>query len=59
VLSLLLLNVLGAFDNISHKRLLYNLRKQRVNERIVKWIASFLSDRQTRIAIDGYKLEEY
>ena len=59
MLSLLLLNVLGAFDNISHKRLLYNLRKQRVNERIVKWIASFLSDRQTRIAIDGYKLEEY
>lgn len=59
VLSLLLLDVSGAFDNVSHVRLLHNLRKRRVDERIVRWIASFLSDRRTRIAIDGYESEEY
>jgi ribonuclease HI len=59
VLSLLLLDVSGAFDNVSHKRLLHNLRKRRVDERIVRWIASFLSDRRTKIAIDGYESEEY
>ena len=59
VLSLLLLDVSGAFDNVSHKRLLHNLRKRRVDERIVRWIASFLSDRRTRIVIDGYESEEY
>ncbi|KAJ6436234.1 reverse transcriptase [Purpureocillium lavendulum] len=32
VASLLLLDVSGAFDNISHRRLLHNLRKRRVDE---------------------------
>ena len=59
VLSLLLLDVSGAFDNVSHKRLLHNLRKRKVDERIVRWIASFLSDRHTRITIDGYISNEY
>ncbi len=59
VLSLLLLDVSDAFDNVSHKRLLHNLRKRKVDERIVQWTASFLSDRRTRIAMDGYESEEY
>jgi hypothetical protein len=59
VLSLLLLNVFSAFDNVSHKRLLHNLRKQKVDERIVRWITSFLSNRRTRISIDGYESAEY
>lgn len=59
VLSLLLLDVSGAFDNVSHKRLLHNLRKRKVDERIVKWIASFLSDRRTRIIVDGFESKEY
>ncbi|EFY94018.2 zinc knuckle [Metarhizium robertsii ARSEF 23] len=32
VASLLLLDVSGAFDNISHKRLLHNLRKRRIDD---------------------------
>lgn len=35
VASLLLLDVSDAFGNVSHTRLLYNLRKRRVNERTV------------------------
>jgi exonuclease III len=42
VASLLLLGVSGAFDNVSHKRLLHNLRKRRIDEKTVRWIASFL-----------------
>jgi hypothetical protein len=41
VASLLLLDVAGAFDNVSHKRLLHNLRKRKVDENTVRWIASF------------------
>jgi hypothetical protein len=59
VASLLLLNVLGAFNNVSHARLLHDLRKRRVDEKTVKWIASFLSDRHTSIAIDGFQSQKY
>jgi len=59
VASLLLLDVSGAFDNVSHKRLLHNLRKRKVDEHTVRWIASFLSDRHTHILVDGFKSQEY
>jgi hypothetical protein len=59
VASLLLLDVSGAFDNVSHERLLHNLRKRRIDEKTVTWIASFLKDRRTRIMIDGYKSTGY
>jgi hypothetical protein len=50
----LLLDVSGAFDNVLHTRLLHNLRKRQVDKKTVKWIASFLSNRHTSIAIDGF-----
>jgi ribonuclease HI len=59
VASLLLLDVSGAFDNVSHTRLLHDLRKRRVDEKTVKWIASFLSNRHTSIAIDGFRSTAY
>ena len=59
VASLLLLDVSGAFDNVSHARLLHNLRKRKIDERTVRWIASFLSDRHTRIRIDGFTSTQY
>ena len=54
VASLLLLDVSGAFDNVSRQRLLHNLRKRRVNPTLVRWIDSFLSDRSSTL-----KLQEY
>jgi len=54
VASLLLLDVSGAYDNVSHERLLHNLRKRRVGPKIVGWTASFLSGRSTTL-----KLREY
>jgi ribonuclease HI len=54
VASLLLLDVSGAFDNVSRRRLLHNLRKRRINQSLVGWIDSFLSDRSSTL-----KLQEY
>ena len=59
VASLLLLDVSGAFDNVSHERLLHDLRTRRVDEKLVKWIASFLSERRTRIMMDDFTSEEH
>jgi hypothetical protein len=59
VASLLLLDVSGAFDNVSHQRLLHNLRKRKIDEKTVLWIASLLEDRYTRISVDGFKTERH
>jgi hypothetical protein len=54
VASLLLLNVSGAFDNVSRRRLLHNLRKQQVNKILIGWIDSFLNNWSSTL-----KLQEY
>ncbi len=53
VASLLSLDVAGAFDNVSHERLLHNLRMRRTPTFITKWVASFLLDRKTSITLGG------
>ncbi|EDN02399.1 predicted protein [Histoplasma mississippiense (nom. inval.)] len=57
VASLLLLDVTGAFDHVSHPRLLHNLRKRRMDEKIVGWVASFLQSRTTTIQLREYTTE--
>ena len=55
--SLLLLDVSGAYDNVSHERLLHNLRKRRVSKKICTMggmVASFLSDRSTTLKMQEY-----
>ena len=44
VTSLLMLDVSGAFNNVSHQRLLHNLRKRRIPLNMISWIGSFLQD---------------
>ncbi len=53
VASLLSLDVAGAFDNVSHERLIHNLRSKRVPSFIVKWTESFLQERATSITLGG------
>jgi ribonuclease HI len=48
VVTMLLLDVAGAYDNAQHARLLHNLKKRRLGY-FVPWIESFLSNRSTRI----------
>jgi exonuclease III len=59
VASLLLLDVSGAFDNVSHERLLHNLRTRRVDEKLVRWLASFLKERWTRMTMDDFTSKEH
>jgi len=43
----------------SHTHDFHNLRKRKVDEKTVKWIASFLSNRHTSIAVDGFMSREH
>ncbi|KAJ6032769.1 hypothetical protein N7540_003501 [Penicillium herquei] len=51
--SMLLLDVSGAYDNVSHTRLLHNMRRLGLGH-FALWTASFLADRRTRIRLPGY-----
>jgi hypothetical protein len=42
---MLLLNVIEAFDNVFHFKLLHNLRKRRIKNIYLIWIKNFLSKR--------------
>jgi hypothetical protein len=42
---MLLLNVMKIFDNVSHLRLLHNLRKRRIESIYLIWMKSFLFER--------------
>ncbi|OOQ82702.1 putative reverse transcriptase [Penicillium brasilianum] len=56
--SMLLLDVAGAYDNVSHERLLYNIKQLRLGQ-FGPWIASFLSNRSTRIKLPGYLSDSF
>ncbi len=43
--TMLLLNVIEAFDNVSHLRLLHNLKKRQIKNIYLIWMKSFLSKR--------------
>jgi hypothetical protein len=45
IATMLLLNVIKAFDNVSHFRLLHNLKKRRIESIYLTWVKSFLSER--------------
>ncbi len=59
VASLLLLDVSGAYDNVSHQRLLHNLKKRRLDTLMVELIRSFLTNRTTTLSFDGYESAPY
>ena len=42
-----------AFDKVDHKLLLKKLRLYGIHPKIVKWIESFLSNRQQSVVVDG------
>ncbi len=52
VASLLSLDMTRAFDNISHYRLLHNLRQKGILKLIVNWTRSFLTDRETSLTLE-------
>ena len=58
VTSLLNLNVSKAFDNVSHTRLLHNIRKRRVLTLLLNWVKNFLKKQRTILTINEYTLLE-
>jgi hypothetical protein len=50
--SMLLIDISGAYDNVAHQRLVNNIRRLGLAW-IAPWIASFLQNRATRLLITG------
>ena len=59
VATLLSLDVSGAFPNVSHDRLLHNLRKKGVPTPLVQWTTSFLTERKTSLVLGQWQSEMY
>ena len=51
--SILSLDVAGAFNNVSHERLIHNLRTRKISAKLVNWVNSFLKNRQLFLTFDG------
>ena len=54
---MLSLDLSGAFDNVSHERLLWILRNKGLPDWIIKFVQAFLTGRTTKIIIEGYESE--
>ena len=53
----MLLDVMKAFDNIVRQRLFHILRMKRLNEKLMRFIDFFLSNKMTILKIDEYNIE--
>jgi hypothetical protein len=51
---MLCLDISGAFDNVSHERLIHNLKMKAFPPSIIKFIQSFLQDRTTCLRLGEY-----
>ncbi|KAJ5413841.1 hypothetical protein N7509_000468 [Penicillium cosmopolitanum] len=56
--SMVLLDVAGAYDNVSHQRLLSNMRRLGLGF-FVPWVEAFLTNRSTRIKLPGFLSEPF
>ena len=54
-----MLNVKNAFNNVFYFKLLHNLRKKDMNEKITRWIQNFLKNRSIVIIILEDELFKY
>ncbi|THH16463.1 hypothetical protein EW146_g4189 [Bondarzewia mesenterica] len=54
IVSVLFLDIKGAFPNAVTERLLHNMRKRRINETYVLFIARLLQNRRTTLRFDDY-----
>ena len=45
------MDVVGAYDSVTYRRLIHNLRKRKIPKWITDWVYSFLNERSTTLAI--------
>jgi ribonuclease HI len=55
VTSVLMLDVKGAFDNVSRARLLKTMRELGLPDQYLSWTEDFMTDRRAALAFDGEK----
>jgi hypothetical protein len=55
VASMLSLDISGAFDNVSHDRLVHNIRDARLPPQVAEYIRSFLTNRTTTLTLGTFK----
>ena len=58
VISVLFLDIKGAFPNVVNERLIHNLKTRRVPLKIVKFIQNLLKERNTTLKFDDYISEK-
>ncbi|KAJ3502271.1 hypothetical protein NMY22_g18642 [Coprinellus aureogranulatus] len=46
-------DIKGYFDFVNHDRLLAELRRKRIPTKYIRWVSSFLSDREAAVCLDG------
>ncbi len=56
VVSLLSLNEKNAFNNVTHSRLLHDIKKRKVSRLLFKFVKNFLKDQCIMITIDDYMM---
>ena len=54
IVSTLSLDITGAFDHVSHRRLLWILERKGFPGWTLRFVASFLSERRTQLIFPGY-----
>ena len=50
------LNVSDVFDNVSHFRFFYNMKKKRISNKLLKWMKNFLKNKSTTLIIKNYTM---
>jgi predicted RNA binding protein with dsRBD fold (UPF0201 family) len=53
MITLLSINVASAYDHVSRKRLMYNLRKREISNWIMTWTSSFMKNRHITLMINN------
>ncbi len=59
MIILLSLDVIDAFDTISHSRLIHNLKKREISQWIINWVSSFMSDKSIILIINRSIIEHF
>ena len=54
-IDLIFLDFSKAFDSISHKLLIFKLRKFGISGKILKWMSNYLLDRLQCVAVEGFE----